>query len=558
MISRMLALAFVILVWAAPSRAAQVTCIMPTSGTVSGLTLVQDINACNGSLLSIYSGATAPSSPTTFMLWMNTALNAIQQYDGTNWNTIWFVDATNHLIMNQIGGGAATISSATSTDLCSVPQNYLTILGSTTIAGFGSSCPPGVIKFFTLGGSITLTNSGSLANPSNLDIPGVAGDSGIAVAAGGGNWVIVSYTKKDGTPLVANVVTAQALQVSARAQGSLINLQLNATAASSILTVSVVGANGSAPSALNPVLIPFRDVTVANGDPVWRSLTSSLSVSTIVGASLGSLSSNVPFRFWVVVFDNAGTLALGLVNCSTANQIYPAINNEAGLQTSVSMTSAATSPGVIYTQNGTTITTKAFKILGHLDYASGLGTAGTYASPPTSIVLFGPGIKKPGEVLQDIYVNNSVAATTTNAYTPSATLPTPAGGILIASQAITPTAFMNPIRVQAQATGATSTANNNSLFIYDATNAVARSVVGGGSAGNNVMTLTARFQTLISATTTFAAYFTSQSGTTTLNGASGSQFFTGAANSYIHIQEIMGALPQAVNDNGTDEVSMVV
>jgi hypothetical protein len=53
-----------------------------------------------------------------------------------------------------------------------------------------------------------------------------------------------------------------------------INLQLNASVASNILTVAVKGNNGSDPSASNPVLVAFRDATVANGDPVWVAITS--------------------------------------------------------------------------------------------------------------------------------------------------------------------------------------------------------------------------------------------------------------------------------------------
>src|SRR5579885_736476 len=60
-----------------PSFAAQNSCVIPTTGTLSGLTLVQDINACHGSMLSVFSGATAPSPATQWMLWQNTANNTV-------------------------------------------------------------------------------------------------------------------------------------------------------------------------------------------------------------------------------------------------------------------------------------------------------------------------------------------------------------------------------------------------------------------------------------------------------------------------------------------------
>ena len=71
------------------------------------------------------------------------------------------------------------------------------------------------------------------------------------------------------------------------------------------------------PRAVQPDLcpVPRRD------DRKWRSSvahrTSALTISTFaMGASLGSTNS-VPLRFWMVAFDNASTVVLGLINCST-------------------------------------------------------------------------------------------------------------------------------------------------------------------------------------------------------------------------------------------------
>lgn len=41
------------------ARASQGSCILPTTGTVSGLAMANDINGCFGALLSLYSGANA-------------------------------------------------------------------------------------------------------------------------------------------------------------------------------------------------------------------------------------------------------------------------------------------------------------------------------------------------------------------------------------------------------------------------------------------------------------------------------------------------------------------
>lgn len=200
-----------------------------------------------------------------------------------------------------------------------------------------------------------------------------------------------------------------------------LNLQLDASVSSNLLAVAIKAADtGNDPVAAHPVLIPFRDPTLANGDPVWLSLTTALSIDTnAVGASLGTQNS-VPFRFWIVAFNNAGTVVLALINCSTASsslpitalQIYPL--DSSALQSTAAMSSAATSAGVFYTPNGTVLTTCPFCILGYLEYGSGLATAGSYASAPTKVQLFGPGIKKPGESLRTIVVGTSSITTTTS------------------------------------------------------------------------------------------------------------------------------------------------
>src|ERR1700730_7390911 len=93
------------IVAATPALAVPAICVMPTTGTVSGLTLVQDINSCLGAALGLFAAGSAPGAPTNGMLWWNTGTGQVAQYDGANWNNLWTVDATNHLNAVQIGGG---------------------------------------------------------------------------------------------------------------------------------------------------------------------------------------------------------------------------------------------------------------------------------------------------------------------------------------------------------------------------------------------------------------------------------------------------------------------
>jgi hypothetical protein len=98
---------------------AQGTGCMPTTGTVSGLTMAQDINAAIAALISSNSGASAPSTDCTAVpikgqVWLNTSVtpNVLQQYDGTSWVFLGALDSSNHLWAPPVGGGAATIASS--------------------------------------------------------------------------------------------------------------------------------------------------------------------------------------------------------------------------------------------------------------------------------------------------------------------------------------------------------------------------------------------------------------------------------------------------------------
>lgn len=200
-----------------------------------------------------------------------------------------------------------------------------------------------------------------------------------------------------------------------------INLQLNASVNSGILTIAVKTNSGNDPSVSDPVLIPFRDATIANGDPVWIAITSALSINTnAIGATLAT-QNNVPFRFWICAFNNAGTPVLALWH-SGAGAATAAIKplDESSLQSATGISAAATSAGVFYCPNGTTLTSIAVRKIGFLEYSPGLATAGNYTSAPTKLQLFGPGVSKPGDVVQSGF--NSAASSVSVAITPSSAI----------------------------------------------------------------------------------------------------------------------------------------
>jgi hypothetical protein len=102
---------------------------------------------------------------------------------------------------------------------------------------------------------------------------------------------------------------------------------------------------------------------------------------------------------------------------------------------------------VFYTPNGTTVSSKGVPDHWILEYLSGLATAGTYGSAPTKQQLFGPGIKKPGDVVQ------TVVATTSSVH----------GGTTSTSDVALGTSTINPLRILASGHWQTAASSTDAL-----------------------------------------------------------------------------------------------
>lgn len=86
-----------------------------------------------------------------------------------------------------------TIASATTTDLGSKESVFLTVSGTTTITGLGT-ISTGIYRWVTFSGILTLTHNGtSLILPGATSITTAAGDAGIFLSLGSGNWKCLQY-----------------------------------------------------------------------------------------------------------------------------------------------------------------------------------------------------------------------------------------------------------------------------------------------------------------------------------------------------------------------------
>lgn len=99
-------------------------------------------------------------------------------------------------------GGFSVLASATTTDLGTALSHAVDITGTTTITSFGATATatrPLYLLIFA--NTLVLTyNATSLVLPGAANITTAPGDSAFAIYSGSGNWIVLAYFRRSGTP----------------------------------------------------------------------------------------------------------------------------------------------------------------------------------------------------------------------------------------------------------------------------------------------------------------------------------------------------------------------
>ena len=554
--------------------ASQNTLSSPTTGTVSGLQLTTNYNNALDSLNTCNSGGSAPTnqltgSPSLGNCWINTTsnYNAVNFYDGASWVTVGYIDATNHVFTPVTASGQpATVASvAGTTNLCGASgatpnASLINISGTNAITSFGTQCPVGALKTLIFLSTASMTyNATSMILPTAASITAVALDTAVVQYLGSGNWQVLVYQRSTGAALssVGLSVGSNALASSSVGMNAPLNLQIGTTNPSNTIVASILGMNGSVPSSTNPVLMGFRSsATPAGGLNVAGSIQASLSYTLASTFSLGC-TTGVPCRVWLTIFCTGETgtnpttcsgFSLGAsasTNSTAAGGCQPL--PEQSLVTTASAT--GTTLGTIYT--GSTLSAKAFRIVGYMEAT---WTSGTGWGAPTVVVPFTTGMKKPCETVQGPFSTtdntNTACSTTTNTITAITTSITPISSInMIETEAkvsfsVGNTSSTQPtatVRIYRYPTGSPGTSNQVG-------NSGVMTVVNGGLAvGLNQFEIMypldgVDFPASGGTATSYTVYEQSSGGTgCNVNGSS--------STSRIKVREIMGALDVPANDN---------
>lgn len=407
---------------------------MPTTGTLAVQNAVNTFSAINTfsalqqfTDIKFSSGKLYPTADST------TALQ-VTKADGTT--RIMNFDTTNARVgINKTAGafdldvnGAVNVGSTLTfltLDATSLSTSTSTVTGLT--ANNSPSASNDYVPYYSAAdgrirkATVSALTSAGVAGVSSLN--GLTG--GLSVAVGNG----LSVTAAASTVTLASYLDP----------GSITNCTLTGTVSGNALTVALKTQSGADPSAAVPCFVSFRNATNGTGDYTVVSVTAATSFATgTSGSTFGSSSGSHPFRLWVVAINNGGTVVLGVTELSNANLgSAPLPLNESLVQstTACSACTNATALGTIYSTAAQT--SKAIRILGYMDWNGGLATAGTWASGPGIIVMMGPGIKKPGDIVQFQYATSS----TIKAYNNTTQVQTDL------TKAITPTSASNLIAV---------------------------------------------------------------------------------------------------------------
>ena len=148
-------------------------------------------------IIQFHQGSTPPANPCAFEMWANTGVapTALNQWDGSNWIAIGYLDQTSHLTVPIVGGGAGSLAAASTTDLGSDLHFYIAVSGSgQTIGSLGLTAALGTMKIVGFAGANTLTNSSGLLLPGSANIATASGDWMLALKTAAG-WTVTFYNK---------------------------------------------------------------------------------------------------------------------------------------------------------------------------------------------------------------------------------------------------------------------------------------------------------------------------------------------------------------------------
>lgn len=449
------------------------------------------------------------------------------------------IEAINANLVTAFGktvGGAGITSTAVDYTVASTDQGKLV---RATAASITVTTPdatdvtsPFVFAFLNnSSGTLTFDGNGSQTVDGNASVTVPAG-AGFMCYTDGTNWFT---TGQQGT-----LVGKQLMY------GDIINGTIVESNATNAATFAIKTLAGTDPSASDPVLVCFRNATVGTGTYVYRNITAATSLVLSSGSTLGA-ANGIPFKAWLVLFDDAGTIRLGAINCLSGKSVYRLGQFPIASAVSEGGAGAADSAHVFYAN--ATVTSKPYLPFAVASYESGLSAAGSWNASPTRLQLYGHGLPLPGTEIQIQQNITSAVATGMTTLPHDDSIPQYNEGDTYLTQAITPSSAANLFEIEWKGSWASTAAafivsalfQDAAIGAPNALAAVATQCV----ANNKIVAPSgSRWVQLAGVAGGTATTFTvraggESAGTTTFNGESGARLLGGVMASFLTIKEIM-------------------
>lgn len=235
------------------------------------------------------------------------------------------------------------------------------------------------------------------------------------------------------------------------------------------LKIEVKTAAGTDPSASDPIYVAFVN---NSGAYSTVAITSALSLTIPNGNTIGTVS-NLAFRIWVLLFNDAGTLRLAVTRRFDGSIVYPLADFGQETVSSEATVGAGNmdSAGVIY--SSTAILLAPYRIIGYFE-STGMATAGQWDTAVGNVVLSGPSTPKPGDVLQEKTRIDKTVTTGTTTIPFDDTIPQNTEGVeVVNNTGLAAQSLANAAELEISLNAAYSVAANLTLSVFSTAGASA-------------------------------------------------------------------------------------
>lgn len=487
----------------------------------AGAAFRSDLNTELQALVTLSSGATAPSTTYAYQLWADTTSNTLKRRNAANsaWIAVMTLDETfvisrsSNTVLGYSDRGKAFVATAGFTQ---------TLTAAATLAdgwAVGYRIESGATIVFDPNASET--------------IDGGATKTVVGPASG---FIYCNASAFFTVGMSAVTIAAASLVGSVVPFVGMINGTIVTSRAGSAETIAIKTLAGADPSVGDPVIFVFRNVTAGTGDYVFLPATAALSVTISSGSTMG-MTNSVLARIWLTVFNDAGTLRLGVVKTVSGISVMALKDDDLNSSTAEGGAGAADSAQVIYT--GTAVTTKGMRLVGYLEYT--LASVGTWGTAPSKIQLFGPGVSRPGQLVEVAMNETGAVATGTTTIPNDDTIPQSSEGDQYMTQAITPTSAANLLRINARVQGAISVGADVIVALFQDATANALAAINFTTLANSDNNLSICHQMVagtVSTSTFKVRAGPANAGTFTFNGFGAARKLGGVMASSLSVEEI--------------------